>query len=113
MATSHLIDTHRLRLDQCGSSLGPLRACYGSLGTPVTMETNDVVSAIEPAMTLPELAAYLSVSTQALYDLRSQGRGPRGFRVGRQLRFRDSEIQAWLARMEVADGERHQRPAGL
>ncbi|WP_081680970.1 AlpA family transcriptional regulator [Cellulomonas sp. URHD0024] len=77
------------------------------------METNDVVSAIEPAMTLPELAAYLSVSTQALYDLRSQGRGPRGFRVGRQLRFRDSEIQAWLARMEVADGERHQRPAGL
>jgi excisionase family DNA binding protein len=66
-----------------------------------------VMPATEPAMTLSELAAYLSVSTQALYDLRSQGRGPRGFRVGRQLRFRLSEIEAWLARMEAADGERH------
>lgn len=64
----------------------------------------------EPAMTLPELAAYLSVSTQAIYDLRSKGRGPRGFRVGRVLRFRVSEIQAWLARMEIADGERHAPP---
>lgn len=72
------------------------------------MDTNLVVtSATEPAMTLSELAAHLSVSTQALYDLRSKGRGPRGFRVGRELRFRISEINAWLARMEAADGERH------
>ena len=66
------------------------------------METS-VTSATEPAMTLSELAAYLSVSTQALYDLRSQGRGPRGFRVGRQLRFRLSAIEACLARMEAAE----------
>ena len=75
------------------------------------METN-VTSATEPAMTLTELAAYLSVSNQALDDLRSQGRGPRGFRVGRRLRFRMSEIEAWLARMEAADPERH-RPRGV
>ncbi|WP_456847474.1 helix-turn-helix transcriptional regulator [Cellulomonas sp. P5_C6] len=75
------------------------------------MDTNLATSATEPAMTLSELAAYLSVSNQALYDLPSQGRGPRGFRVGRQLRFRMSEIEAWLARMEAADGERH-RPRG-
>jgi len=37
-----------------------------------------VTSATEPAKTLSELAAYLSVSTQALYDLRSKGRGPSG-----------------------------------
>lgn len=64
-------------------------------------------SRIEPLLTLAELAARLSVNVQALYDLRSQGRGPRGFRVGRQLRFRASEIDAWLARMEQADAERH------
>jgi hypothetical protein len=39
------------------------------------METT-VTPATEPAMTLSELAAYLSLSNQALYDLRSQGRGP-------------------------------------
>ena len=62
---------------------------------------------LEPALTLSELANRLCVSVQTLYDLRSQGRGPRGFRVGRQLRFRASEIDAWLARMEQADAERH------
>ena len=39
--------------------------------------------------------------------LRSQGRGPRGFRVGRELRFRISEIEAWLARTEWDDEQRH------
>lgn len=64
-------------------------------------------SVTEPAITISELADLLSVHPQALYDLRSQGRGPRGFRVGRQLRFRMSEIEAWLARMEAADAQRH------
>ena len=62
-------------------------------------DTPDVpVSAvIEGVLTLSELCALLGVSTQTIYDLRCQGRGPRGFRVGRQLRFRASEIDAWLA----------------
>ena len=58
---------------------------------------------------LSELASRLQVSVQTLYDLRSQGRGPRGFRVGRELRFRVGEIDAWLARMEEADAARHRR----
>ncbi len=43
-----------------------------------------------------KFAAHLAVSVQTLYDLRSKGRGPRGFRVGRELRFRRSEVDAWL-----------------
>lgn len=70
------------------------------------MDTN-VTSATAPTMTLSELAAYLSVSNQALYDLRSKGRGPRGFRVGRQLRFRLTEVEAWIASMEADDARRH------
>lgn len=64
----------------------------------------------EPAdsvLTLSELAAALAVSVQTLYDLRSKGRGPRGFRIGRELRFRRSEVDAWLARLEAADAARH------
>ncbi|WP_164477768.1 helix-turn-helix transcriptional regulator [Nocardioides pantholopis] len=66
---------------------------------------------LDPVLTLAELAAELGVSVQALYDLRSQGRGPRGFRVGRVLRFRVSEVQAWLAQLEADDAARHPHPA--
>lgn len=50
-------------------------------------------------MSLHELAAELNVSDQTIYDLRSQGRGPKGFRVGRCLRFRRSgrsRIDFWI-----------------
>jgi len=62
---------------------------------------------IEQVLSLSELCAHLHVPAQTIYDLRSQGRGPRGFRVGRQLRFRVSEVEAWLERMEQADERRH------
>jgi len=71
------------------------------------MDADATTAATAPTLTLSELAAFLSVSNQALYDLRSKGRGPRGFRVGRQLRFRLSEIEAWIASMEAADARRH------
>lgn len=72
--------------------------------------TNDVAvicGVFESACSLKELAASLGVSPQAIYDLRSQGRGPTGFRVGRHLRFRQSEVEAWLARMDQEDESRH------
>jgi excisionase family DNA binding protein len=60
-----------------------------------------------PVFTTSQLAAHLGVSVQTLYDLRNQGRGPRGFRVGREMRFRLCEVHAWLQRMEEADADRH------
>jgi excisionase family DNA binding protein len=74
------------------------------------MDTN--TETLDTVLSLSELAARLRVSVQTLYDLRSQGRGPRGFRVGRELRFRASEIDAWLARMEEADAARHPQGPG-
>jgi excisionase family DNA binding protein len=61
---------------------------------------------------MSQLATQLGVTVQTLYDLRSQGRGPRGFRVGRELRFRVSEVNTWLAQLESDDAERHSRQAG-
>jgi excisionase family DNA binding protein len=63
-------------------------------------------------LSLSELCAHLQVPVQTIYDLRSQGRGPRGFRVGRELRFRVSEVEAWLERMEE-DHERRRDPGRL
>jgi excisionase family DNA binding protein len=74
--------------------------------------TTHIGTALGPVLTLSQLAAQLGVTVQTLYDLRSQGRGPRGFRVGRELRFRVSEVDAWLAQMEADDAERHPRQAG-
>jgi len=48
------------------------------------------------------------VSTQTIYDLRSQGRGPCGFHVGRELRSRISEVEPWLTRLASEDERRHQ-----
>jgi predicted DNA-binding transcriptional regulator AlpA len=67
---------------------------------------------LDPVVTLSQLASQLDVSVQTLYDLRSQGRGPRGFRVGRELRFRVREVDVWLAQMEADDAERHPRQVG-
>lgn len=78
----------------------------------VGMETTSrPTTALGPVLTLSQLATQLGVSTQTLYDLRSQGRGPRGFRVGRELRFRVGEVDEWLAQMEADDAERHPRRA--
>ncbi|MEN8673978.1 helix-turn-helix domain-containing protein [Nocardioides sp.] len=63
------------------------------------MDTTSAV-VIEQILSLSELCAHLHVSAQTIYDLRSQGRGPRGSRVGRELRFRVSEVEAWLTRLE-------------
>ena len=60
-------------------------------------------------LTMSELASALGVTLQTLYDLRSQGRGPRGFRVGRELRFRVREVEVWLEQMEADDAQRHPR----
>lgn len=70
--------------------------------TPATAST---LSLVDGVLSLSELCAQLQVSVQTISDLRSQGRGPPGFRVGRELRFRVSEIDAWLTRLEAEDDQ--------
>ena len=51
---------------------------------------------LEPVLTTSELAEYLGVQAQAIYDLRAGGRGPSGIRVGREIRYRVSDVVRWL-----------------
>jgi len=51
---------------------------------------------LEPVLTTSELAEYLGVHVRAIYDLRADGRGPSGIRVGRELRYRVSDVVCWL-----------------
>lgn len=47
-------------------------------------------------LTTTELAAYLSVPVATLHQWRHRGVGPRGIRVGRHVRYRSSDVDAWL-----------------
>jgi len=57
-----------------------------------------------PLLSLDELSAWTQISKTTLYSLLSQGRGPRCAKVGRALRFRASDIEAWIS--ELADSRR-------
>ena len=120
MASQHLVSRKSAQRPSSSDPLDPSGA--GSVGQAhlCVMETtthrqtvlrSSSEHALDPVVTMSQLASQLGVSVQTLYDLRSKGRGPRGFRVGRELRFRVSEVDAWLAQLEAEDVERHPRAA--
>jgi len=117
MATPRLLRTLGPAGPHSSPLLGRSRRLPGVLGHLTVMETEKIqgssgnvttLSLVDGVLSLSELCTQLQVSAQTIYDLRSQGRGPRGFRVGRELRFRASEIDAWLSRLESEDDRRHQ-----
>jgi len=111
MASRHLLGTSATSIGPARTVLGPPRRFSGRTAHLSLMDTEQPhQDTLETVLTLAELAARLGVTAHTLYDLRSQGRGPRGFRVGRQLRFRTGEVDKWLRHLEDEDAERH--PAG-
>jgi excisionase family DNA binding protein len=59
---------------------------------------------LERLMSLADLSEMLSVPVTTLYQWRHRGEGPPGYRVGRHVRYRRSEVEAWLETQ--ADGYR-------
>jgi excisionase family DNA binding protein len=48
-------------------------------------------------MGVEELAEYLGVPVQTVYDWRVAGTAPRAFKFGKRLKFAVSDVQSWLA----------------
>ena len=46
-----------------------------------------------------ELAGILGVPVTTIYGWRGRGYGPPAIRVGKHLRWRPEEVEAWLARV--------------
>jgi excisionase family DNA binding protein len=104
---------HRL-LPTAGVSGGRARTLFGRSrrgwdrpGHLSVMDHERILAlGLEPMLTTSELADYLGVNVQALYDLRAQKRGPRGVRVGREIHYRTSDVREWLDNLrESGDGE--------
>ena len=47
-------------------------------------------------LTADQVAQHLQISRRALYEMRYQGGGPPAIKVGRRLRFRRREVEAWI-----------------
>ncbi len=51
---------------------------------------------LDPLLTAQQLADYLNVPLATLYAWRYRRQGPPGFRAGRHLRYRKSDIDQWI-----------------
>lgn len=51
---------------------------------------------IDQLLTVQVLAEYLGVPVATIYAWRYRRQGPPGFRVGRHLRFRLSDVEEWI-----------------
>ena len=49
-------------------------------------------------LTADDLANFLGVPIKTLYAWRYHGEGPVGFRVGRYIRYRRTDVEAWIER---------------
>ncbi len=51
---------------------------------------------LDQLLTVKDLAEYLEVPVATVYVWRHRRQGPPGFRVGRHLRFRWSDVERWI-----------------
>lgn len=49
-----------------------------------------------------DVSAALGIPVPTLYRWRSQGKGPRAMRLGRHLRYRVEDVEAWLDEQALA-----------
>ncbi len=47
-------------------------------------------------LTVEELAEFLDLPVRTLYTWRYRGEGPVGFRVGKHIRYRWSDVDRWI-----------------
>ena len=69
-----------------------------SLGLTGVITSPNVTSStsIETLMTTEQLAEFLQVPLATLYQWRHKGTGPKGIKVGKHVRYRRSDVEAWL-----------------
>ena len=58
----------------------------------------------ERLLSAQELADYLEAPVKAIYTWRHRNTGPRGFRIGKHLRYRWRDVQAWLTDRIAEEG---------
>ena len=52
---------------------------------------------VQPLWRITDVSAYLGVPVGTLYQWRYTGTGPKAYRLGKHLRYRQADVEAWLA----------------
>ena len=58
----------------------------------------------ERLLTIREVGAYLGIPVPTLYQWRYVGKGPKAAKLGRHLRYRRADVEAWLDDQLVVSG---------
>ncbi|NIH88248.1 helix-turn-helix transcriptional regulator [Amycolatopsis granulosa] len=53
-------------------------------------------------LSIEDLADYLGIPKGTLYQWRTKGYGPTGRRVGKYVRYRPEDVDAWIEQQGVA-----------
>lgn len=61
-----------------------------------------LATGVVPLWTVDDVAMYLGIPVQTLYQWRRKNVGPRGRRVGKHLRYDPEDVQAWFRSQESA-----------
>lgn len=56
----------------------------------------------DPLWTIQEVATFLGIPVQTIYDWRCKGEGPPALKIGRLLRYKETEVFAWLDQQTAA-----------
>lgn len=68
------------------------------------------MTGVPQLMTPAELAEFLKIDTERLYQMRSKGTGPMFVKIGRDVRYRWHDVRDWLDanahRATSAEGQR-------
>jgi excisionase family DNA binding protein len=72
---------------------GPTSTGAEEVSTPATASGNPEPDRL---MTIDQVADYTQLPKFTLYKMRSEGRGPRAARLGKHLRYRKSDVDAWI-----------------
>ncbi len=62
-----------------------------------TTGTGAVTGEVRPLWSIGDVSAFLGVPVATLYQWRHLGTGPKAYRLGKHLRYRQSDVEAWLA----------------
>jgi excisionase family DNA binding protein len=57
----------------------------------------------QPLLSVEDVAAYLGVPVATVYAWNSKDIGPKRHRVGRHVRYRQADVDAWLDKQAVSN----------
>ena len=59
---------------------------------------------VDALWTVKDLAGYLRIPVQTIYQWRTKGYGPPGHRIGKHVRYLPDEVREWITRLHGDPG---------